>query len=195
VFAFTNLNAHSSRSHAIVMLTIAKRPVSAAGAKSGLAQKVKVGKLFLVDLAGSERLKKSRSTGADWAHAHHHLADGAQFEPCPSVFPLRVDSMQQGCLHDGTLGCLRHGPLHLVCTLILHALHAECCKDSGGRACGVHAKPGIRASEAVSINLSLTTLGMCINARADAAATHVPFRDSKLTRLLQARISFLPAAP
>ena len=39
----------------------------------------------------------------------------------------------------------------------------------------------------MSINLSLTTLGMCINARADPTATHVPFRDSKLTRLLQAR--------
>ena len=44
---------------------------------------------------------------------------------------------------------------------------------------------GLRANEAVSINLSLTTLGMCINARADPNATHVPFRDSKLTRLLQ----------
>ena len=28
-------------------------------------------------------------------------------------------------------------------------------------------------------------LGMCVNARADPTATHVPFRDSKLTRLLQ----------
>lgn len=27
--------------------------------------------------------------------------------------------------------------------------------------------------------------GMCINARADPTSTHVPFRDSKLTRLLQ----------
>ena len=44
---------------------------------------------------------------------------------------------------------------------------------------------GLRATEAKSINLSLTTLGMCINARADPNATHVPFRDSKLTRLLQ----------
>ncbi|CAL8470663.1 g10205 [Coccomyxa elongata] len=105
VFAFTALNAHSSRSHAIVMLTITKRP-AAAPQNRALGQKVKVGKLFLVDLAGSERLKKSRSTG-------------------------------------------------------------------------------LRASEAVSINLSLTTLGMCINARADPNATHVPFRDSKLTRLLQ----------
>jgi hypothetical protein len=49
--------------------------------------------------------------------------------------------------------------------------------------------PGLRASEAVSINLSLTTLGMCINARADPNATHVPFRDSKLTRLLQVQLS------
>lgn len=48
---------------------------------------------------------------------------------------------------------------------------------------------GLRASEAVSINLSLTTLGMCINARADPNATHVPFRDSKLTRLLQVSLS------
>ena len=55
-------------------------------------------------------------------------------------------------------------------------------------ACSVQAcLAGLRASEAMSINLSLTTLGMCINARADPSATHVPFRDSKLTRLLQAR--------
>lgn len=41
---------------------------------------------------------------------------------------------------------------------------------------------GQRASEAKHINLSLTTLGKCINARATGANTHVPFRDSKLTR-------------
>ncbi|KAL3161494.1 hypothetical protein ABBQ32_010369 [Trebouxia sp. C0010 RCD-2024] len=106
VFAFTRLNAHSSRSHAIVMLTIIKRHRTAPGQEEGPLQKVKIGKLFMVDLAGSERLKKSLSTG-------------------------------------------------------------------------------LRASEAKSINLSLTALGMCINARADPASTHVPFRDSKLTRLLQ----------
>lgn len=64
VFAFTALNAHSSRSHAIVMLTIVKRPKAAPQNRTVVGQKVKVGKLFLVDLAGSERLKKSRSTGA-----------------------------------------------------------------------------------------------------------------------------------
>ena len=65
VFAFTRLNAHSSRSHAIVMLTIIKRHRTAPGQEEGPLQRVKIGKLFMVDLAGSERLKKSLSTGAD----------------------------------------------------------------------------------------------------------------------------------
>jgi len=103
-FAFTQLNAHSSRSHAIVMLTVIKRTRASTAPKGD--GKVKVGKLFIVDLAGSERLKKSRSEGQ-------------------------------------------------------------------------------RQREAKSINLSLTKLGMCINARADPTSAHVPFRDSKLTRLLQ----------
>jgi Kinesin motor domain len=47
------------------------------------------------------------------------------------------------------------------------------------------APAGIRASEAKAINLSLTVLGMCINARASANATHAPYRDSKLTRILK----------
>ena len=64
VFAFTRLNAHSSRSHAIVMLTIIKRHRMLPGQEPGPLQKVKIGKLFMVDLAGSERLKKSLSTGA-----------------------------------------------------------------------------------------------------------------------------------
>ncbi|KAH8966923.1 hypothetical protein BDL97_03G052000, partial [Sphagnum fallax] len=125
-FAFTKLNAHSSRSHAIVILTVEKKPArtlqrtqgyktsslttthwpNAGSSCFGESQRVLVGKLFLVDLAGSERLKKSGSEG-------------------------------------------------------------------------------LRASEAMSVNLSLTCLGKCISARTDPNKTHVPFRDSKLTRLLQ----------
>lgn len=43
---------------------------------------------------------------------------------------------------------------------------------------------GHTLEEAKSINLSLSALGKCINALAESSA-HVPFRDSKLTRLLR----------
>jgi hypothetical protein len=43
---------------------------------------------------------------------------------------------------------------------------------------------GHMLEEAKSINLSLSALGKCINSLAENSA-HVPFRDSKLTRLLR----------
>ncbi|KAI5084376.1 hypothetical protein GOP47_0000545 [Adiantum capillus-veneris] len=109
--AFTKLNAHSSRSHAIVIITVEKKTVHSLDTRNCADRRrtskgILVGKLFLVDLAGSERLKKSGSEG-------------------------------------------------------------------------------LRATEAMSVNMSLTALGKCISARADPTVTHVPFRDSKLTRLLQ----------
>eukprot|EP00698_Gefionella_okellyi_P003471 TRINITY_DN1327_c0_g1_i2.p1 TRINITY_DN1327_c0_g1~~TRINITY_DN1327_c0_g1_i2.p1 ORF type:complete len:1468 (+),score=349.78 TRINITY_DN1327_c0_g1_i2:471-4406(+) len=44
---------------------------------------------------------------------------------------------------------------------------------------------GKRADEGIAINLSLSALGNVIHALTDAKVTHVPYRDSKLTRLLQ----------
>ena len=59
--------------------------------------------------------------------------------------------------------------------------------------CNVLCAPtGIRANEAKAINLSLTVLGMCINARASANASHAPYRDSKLTRILKVRATYIP---
>ena len=44
---------------------------------------------------------------------------------------------------------------------------------------------GDRLKEAAKINLSLTALGNCISALVDGKSSHVPYRDSKLTRMLQ----------
>ncbi|CAL1290201.1 unnamed protein product [Larinioides sclopetarius] len=97
----TNMNAHSSRSHAIFMISIESCATDLDGNTH-----VKIGKLNLVDLAGSEKQAK---TGA-------------------------VGSTQK---------------------------------------------------ESIKINLSLSALGNVISALVDGKSTHVPYRDSKLTRLLQ----------
>jgi kinesin family protein 5 len=44
---------------------------------------------------------------------------------------------------------------------------------------------GLTLEEAKTINKSLTTLGMVINSLTDGRSTHVPYRESKLTRVLQ----------
>jgi hypothetical protein len=44
---------------------------------------------------------------------------------------------------------------------------------------------GVRLDEAKAINVSLSALGNVIKALVDGTAQHIPYRDSKLTRLLQ----------
>jgi kinesin family protein 5 len=48
VVASTNMNAESSRSHSIVVVTITQKDLNTGATKSG--------KLYLVDLAGSEKV-------------------------------------------------------------------------------------------------------------------------------------------
>ena len=46
---------------------------------------------------------------------------------------------------------------------------------------------GDRLKEATKINLSLSALGNVISALVDGKSKHIPYRDSKLTRILQVR--------
>uniref|UniRef100_A0A453C0I8 Kinesin motor domain-containing protein n=1 Tax=Aegilops tauschii subsp. strangulata TaxID=200361 RepID=A0A453C0I8_AEGTS len=48
---------------------------------------------------------------------------------------------------------------------------------------------GLRRKEGSYINKSLLTLGTVIAKLTDGKATHIPYRDSKLTRLLQYSLS------
>lgn len=98
----TNMNEHSSRSHAIFIITVEHSEMSSIDNQVH----IRVGKLNLVDLAGSERQVKTGAIGQ-------------------------------------------------------------------------------RQKEAIKINLSLSALGNVISALVDGKSTHIPYRDSKLTRLLQ----------
>ena len=52
---FSDMNAESSRSHSIFLITIQQRNVETGAAKAG--------NLYLVDLAGSEKVGKTGATG------------------------------------------------------------------------------------------------------------------------------------
>jgi hypothetical protein len=75
------------------------------------------------------------------------------------------------------VGCvlLRQGPLTIV-----RGIPRRCLRGSL-QATGETLKQG------ASINKSLSALGNVINALAEGKVSHVPYRDSKLTRLLQVR--------
>ena len=56
---------------------------------------------------------------------------------------------------------------------------------AGSERQGKTGSTGDRLKEATKINLSLSTLGNVISSLVDGKSTHVPYRDSKLTRLLE----------
>ena len=56
---------------------------------------------------------------------------------------------------------------------------------AGSEKVGKTGAAGKRLEEAKNINKSLTTLGQVIMALTDSKSSHIPYRDSKLTRVLQ----------
>jgi kinesin family protein 5 len=82
------------------------------------------------------------------------------------IFTLTIE---QKNLHDRSV---KVGKLHLV-------------DLAGSEKVGKTGSTGERLDEAKNINRSLSALGNVINALTDKSHSHVPYRDSKLTRVLQ----------
>jgi hypothetical protein len=86
-----------------------------------------------------------------------------------SIFTLVVESSMIGI--DGEPH-LKMGKLHLV-------------DLAGSERSSKTGASGARALEGIKINLSLTSLGNVISSLVDGKSQHIPYRDSKLTRMLQ----------
>merc|ERR1719454_302387 len=86
-----------------------------------------------------------------------------------SIFTIVIETSEVGA--DGKPH-IRAGKLNLV-------------DLAGSERQGKTGATGERLKEATKINLSLSALGNCISALVDGKSSHVPFRDSKLTRMLE----------
>uniref|UniRef100_A0A2K6MM15 Kinesin-like protein KIF3A n=1 Tax=Rhinopithecus bieti TaxID=61621 RepID=A0A2K6MM15_RHIBE len=105
---------------------------------------------------------KNRSVGATNMNEHSSRSH--------AIFTITIECSEKGI--DGNMH-VRMGKLHLVDLAVRF------------RKAGKTGATGQRLKEATKINLSLSTLGNVISALVDGKSTHVPYRNSKLTRLLQ----------
>uniref|UniRef100_A0A7S0EHV7 Kinesin-like protein n=1 Tax=Hanusia phi TaxID=3032 RepID=A0A7S0EHV7_9CRYP len=105
--------------------------------------------------------KRNRSIGATLMNAESSRSH--------SVFTIVVESSKNDA---GGESHVRVGKLNLV-------------DLAGSERQGKTGATGDRLKEATKINLSLSALGNVISALVDAKIAHIPYRDSKLTRLLQ----------
>ncbi|CAN8010889.1 unnamed protein product, partial [Ixodes pacificus] len=106
-----------------------------------------------------ERGWKNRSVGATLMNADSSRSH--------SVFTIHLEQMEL----TGRK-CIRSGKLNLV-------------DLAGSERQAKTGATGERLREATKINLSLSALGNVISALVDGRSKHIPYRDSKLTRLLQ----------
>ncbi|KAL9691773.1 hypothetical protein QQ045_012199 [Rhodiola kirilowii] len=88
-----------------------------------------------------------------------------------TIFTLMIESSATGEEYDGVV----FSQLNLI--------------DLAGSESSKTETTGLRRKEGSYINKSLLTLGTVIGKLSEGRATHVPYRDSKLTRLLQSSLS------
>ncbi len=115
-----------------------------------------------------DELKRLQAKGASH-RSHAETSMNRNSSRSHSIFTINIETSQQNA--DG-VSHIHAGKLNMV--------------DLAGseRQKKTHAT-GDRLKEAININISLTTLAHVIYALVDKKHTHVPYRDSKLTRLLQ----------
>uniref|UniRef100_A0A9I9D562 Kinesin-like protein n=1 Tax=Cucumis melo TaxID=3656 RepID=A0A9I9D562_CUCME len=88
-----------------------------------------------------------------------------------TIFTLMIESSARGDEYDGVI----FSQLNLI--------------DLAGSESSKTETTGLRRKEGAYINKSLLTLGTVIGKLSEGKASHVPYRDSKLTRLLQSSLS------
>uniref|UniRef100_A0A804PAD7 Kinesin-like protein n=1 Tax=Zea mays TaxID=4577 RepID=A0A804PAD7_MAIZE len=88
-----------------------------------------------------------------------------------TIFTLMIESSARGDEYDGAM----YSQLNLI--------------DLAGSESSKTETTGLRRREGSYINKSLLTLGTVIGKLSEGRATHIPYRDSKLTRLLQSSLS------
>ncbi|ONK73641.1 uncharacterized protein A4U43_C04F33730 [Asparagus officinalis] len=88
-----------------------------------------------------------------------------------TIFTLMIESSAHGDEYDGVM----YSQLNLI--------------DLAGSESSKTETTGLRRKEGSYINKSLLTLGTVIGKLSDGKACHIPYRDSKLTRLLQSSLS------
>ncbi|KAL9237783.1 hypothetical protein vseg_012290 [Gypsophila vaccaria] len=90
-----------------------------------------------------------------------------------TIFTLTIESSPCGEYNEGE--AVNLSQLHLI--------------DLAGSESSKAETTGVRRKEGSYINKSLLTLGTVISKLTEGRATHIPYRDSKLTRLLQSSLS------
>ncbi|XP_022141615.1 kinesin-like protein KIN-7C, mitochondrial [Momordica charantia] len=119
------------------------------------------------------------------AHALSLIASGEEHRHVGSN-NFNLLSSRSHTIFTLTVESSPHGEHHGEEDVILSQLHLI---DLAGSESSKTETTGLRRKEGSYINKSLLTLGTVISKLTDEKATHIPYRDSKLTRLLQSSLS------
>ncbi|RSH95610.1 hypothetical protein EHS25_000702 [Saitozyma podzolica] len=114
--------------------------------------------------SGDEVFRVMKAGGASRAVSSTNM--NAESSRSHSIFVIGIHQ------RDTTSGAQKNGNLYLV-------------DLAGSEKVGKTGATGQTLEEAKKINKSLSALGMVINSLTDGKSTHIPYRDSKLTRILQ----------